>query len=75
MNTTMNKKLTKCERMACRILSHLKYNKQDEFYKCPFNDMLMNMACFLLHGRDPVEFIIWLLDVDQDEKVVLEPLK
>lgn len=33
------KSITFMERMACRVLSHLRYNESDEFYKCWQNDL------------------------------------
>lgn len=60
------KKLTWLEKKACRVLSLLKWNEQDEFYKCPYNDMVMRIASILLKGRDPVDFIVWLFDESYD---------
>ena len=31
--------MTRKEKLACRVLTHLKY-KDDEFIECKFNDML-----------------------------------
>lgn len=63
----MNKKLTFRERMACAVLSKLKYNSNDEFYKCHWNDCVLALGCLLLKGRDPIEFIEWVLDIDPNE--------
>lgn len=53
--------------MACKVLSKLKYNNNDEFYKCRWNDSVLALGCLILKGRDPIEFIEWVLDVGPDE--------
>lgn len=54
----MEKNLTWLERKACLLMSYLKYNEDDQFYKCRFNDMILNVACVLLGGRNPIDFAI-----------------
>ena len=54
----MKKHLTWLERKACLLMSHLKYNEDDQFYKCCFNDIILNAACVLLGGRNPIDFAI-----------------
>lgn len=60
------KKLTWLEKKACKVLSHLKWNEKDEFYKRPYNDIVMRIASILLKGRNPVDFMIWLFDESYD---------
>lgn len=61
------KQLTFSEKMACKVMSKLRYNEKDEFYKCFWNDSIMWIACLFLGGRDPVKFAIWLLDQKKDD--------
>lgn len=70
MNKDAKKQLTLKEKMACNVLSHLRYNDCDEFYKCTYNDYLLTIASTLLGGRDPVEFICWLCDEDLDNPAI-----
>lgn len=60
------KKLTWLEKKACKVLSHLKWNEKDEFYKCPHNELVMRIASILLKGRNPVDFMVWLFDESYD---------
>lgn len=55
------KSITFMEKMACRVLSRLRYNENDEFYKCWQNDLILGIAWVILGGRNPIDFIIWLL--------------
>lgn len=56
------------EKLACKILSHLKYSKVlGKFYKCGKNDFILQMAKILLHGEDPVDFIIRAIKVNDEE--------
>lgn len=59
-------KLTWRERMACGIMTNLKYNKEDKFYKCRQNDAILTVAKLLLR-RDPIKFAIELLELDKEE--------
>lgn len=68
------KQLTFRERLACKILGTLKYNENDDFYKCPYNDFVMWIASLLLN-RDPVEFIIEILELDPEECQELKSLR
>lgn len=54
------------ERVACRIMMNLKYNKEDRFYKCWRNDFIMTVAKLLLR-RDPIKFVIDLLELDEGD--------
>lgn len=56
------------ERLACTILAKLKYNSDGEFYKCRWNDACLWIAKIFLKGQDPIEFICWLLDFEEDEE-------
>ncbi len=58
--------LTWRERMACRIMGKLKYNKEDKFYKCRQNDTILTVAELLLR-RDPIKFAIDLLGIEKEE--------
>ena len=66
----MEKKLTFSERIACLVLSHLKYDQNDEFIKCHWNDCVLALGCWILKGRDPIEFIAWVLDASPDDPVL-----
>lgn len=55
------KSITFMEEMACRVLSCLRYNENNEFYKCWQNDLILDIAWIILGGRNPIDFIIWLL--------------
>lgn len=59
----MEKKLTFREKLACKVLSLLRWNEKDEFYKCNWNDSILAIAAWILKGRNPVEFMIWVLDI------------
>lgn len=71
----MNKHLTMTERLVCAILSNLKYDVHDNYYKCFWNDMLMNISCILLKGRDPVDFICYVCDTNFDEPRTAEAFR
>ena len=65
---TMIDKLTFRERLACSVLSHLKYDmKTNEFIKCHKNDIILTLGGWILKGRDPIEFIAWVLDLEVDD--------
>ena len=59
-------KLTWRERMACRVMTNLKYNRKNKFYKCWQNDTILTVAKLLLQ-RNPIEFVIDLLKCDEEE--------
>lgn len=63
----MSKKFTWLERNACLVLSYLKY-KDDGYYKCRFNDMILNIARVLLGGRDPIDYMCIVLELDEEEE-------
>lgn len=54
------------EQVACRIMMNLKYDKEDRFYKCWRNDIIMTVAKLLLR-RNPIKFVIDLLELDEEE--------
>ena len=63
-----NNYLKKNEKLACKVLSHLKYSKVlAKFYKCKKNDFILQTAKILLHGEDPINFIIKVLNVNDEE--------
>lgn len=49
--------LTKEEKEACLILSELKYDWNNAYYKCKENDEVLERARIKLNGRDPIEFM------------------
>ena len=57
------------ERMACRIMRNLKYDKEDniyKFYNCWRNDIIMTVAKLLLR-RNPIKFVIELLELNEGD--------
>lgn len=54
--------LTETEKMACTLLSKLKYRTEEdgftEYYKCLENDLILKGAKVLLNGRNPIRFIV-----------------
>lgn len=54
-------RLTQEEREACTILSKLVYDRNDRFYKCDYNDAVLEEASEKLGGRDPIEFMGYLV--------------
>ena len=57
------------ERMACRIMRNLKYDKEDniyKFYNCWRNDIIMTVAKLLLR-RNPIKFVIDLLELNEGD--------
>lgn len=71
MDTTIRKNLKLNEKLACRTLAKLKYNDDGEFYKCRWNDTCLWIGKIFLKGRDPIEFIGWLLDLEEYEEMRL----
>ena len=59
-------KLTWRERMACRVMTNLKYNRKNKFYKCWQNDTILTVAKLLLR-RDPVKFVIDILELNEGD--------
>lgn len=51
------RKMTFKERLALYVMSKLRWNEKGEFYQCHHNDRIMKIACILLNGRDPVDFL------------------
>ena len=64
MKKTIELNLREC--MACMIMGKLKYNKEDRFYKCWRNDIIMTVAKLLLR-RDPVKFVVDLLELNEGD--------
>ena len=57
------------ERIACRIMRNLKYDKEDniyKFYNCWRNDIIMTVAKLLLR-RNPIKFFIDLLELNEGD--------
>ena len=57
------------ERIACRIMRNLKYDKEDniyKFYNCWRNDIIMTVAKLLLR-RNPIKFVIGLLELNEGD--------
>ena len=54
------------ERLVCRVMSHLRYDKDDWFYECPYNDTLCRISWFLLGGRDPIKFMVQVVEECED---------
>jgi hypothetical protein len=61
---TTEKKLSLRERLACLTVCLLKWNENEEFYECDWNNSVMTVASKLLKGQDPVAFMLWLHDDD-----------
>lgn len=49
-------KMTWLEAITCRVLGCLRYDADENFYKCRHNDMVLALARVLLGGRDPLDF-------------------
>ena len=64
MNKTIELNWREC--MACRIMRSLKYDKEDRFYKCWRNDIILTVAKLMLR-RDPIKFVIDLLELDEED--------
>ena len=64
MKKTIELNLREC--MACMIMGKLKYSKEDRFYKCWRNEIIMTVANLLLRG-DPVKFVIDLLELNEGD--------
>ena len=48
--------LTVFEKLACSILSKLKYDENSHFYKCKWNSFILLIAQLIL-GRDSLSFM------------------
>ena len=54
--------LNPTERRAALLLSKLRYDKKTgNFKKCRLNDFILKRAQKILSGRDPVNFMHWVL--------------
>lgn len=61
-------KLTKSEKAACRVLSLLRYDCDGGYYKCGYNDAILEAAQEVLKGKDPIEFMRKLFDSKEWEE-------
>lgn len=46
------------ERLACRVMSHIRWYTQKKFFRCLWNDTLVEIASFLLGGADPNVYFV-----------------
>lgn len=54
--------LNPTEKHAALLLSKLRYDKKTgNFKKCRYNDYILKRAQKILGGRDPIDFMRWIL--------------
>lgn len=70
----IEKTLTSREKWACRTLSHLR-SERELFIDCPMNRAILKAAKWMLNGRDPVDFIEYVLGMDDEFQNDMQMLK
>lgn len=62
-----NRKLKWNERRAFNLLCKMKFNDLCMYRKCRYNDAILRITKLLLFGRDPIDFLIDLLELDEED--------
>ncbi len=57
--------MSRKDKMAMKVISHLKINDKNEFVPCLRNDILLEVANKIL-GRDPLDRAIFLLGLTDE---------